>query len=371
VNGPVASLNTTWFALIGVLWTGYFVLEGFDFGVGMLNVLIGRDDVDRRLARNAIGPVWDGNEVWLIVAGGATFAAFPVWYASMFSGFYLALFLVLVALIVRGVSFEFRNRRESRRWQHGWDWAMAIGSLVPSFIWGVAFTDLVHGLRLSPAGLYVGGFSGLLSPVAIVGGLASLAMFLAHGATFLSLKTAGPLADRARLVAMWVSPLAGALVVGTAISLAVTGSHGAGYLGGAVPIVLAAVCGLAFGASGILVRFGRDGLAFALSAFGIVSVSCAIFTGLFPRVMVSSGPGPSLTIWNAASANRTLIVMTIVAAIFVPLVLAYQGWSYWVFRQRLIRPAGPPAASVPPPRAPSTPAPAPWRAQAASPRHRR
>jgi cytochrome d ubiquinol oxidase subunit II len=367
----VASLNTTWFALIGVLWTGYFVLEGFDFGVGMLNVAIGRDDIDRRLARNAIGPVWDGNEVWLIVAGGATFAAFPVWYASMFSGFYLALFLVLVALIVRGVSFEFRGRRDSRRWQHGWDWAMAIGSLLPSFLWGVAFTDLVHGLRLSPSGLYLGSFWGLLTPVAIVGGLASLAMFLAHGATFLSLKTSGPLADRARTVGTWMSPLAGALVVAAAISLAVTGSHGAGYVGGAAPIVLAAVCGLAFGASGLLVRLGRDGLAFALSAFGIVAVSCAIFTELFPRVMVSSGPGPSLTVWSAASANRTLIVMTIVAAIFVPFVLAYQGWTYWVFRQRLIRPAGPPAAPVPPPREPSTPAPAPWRVPSASPRHRR
>jgi cytochrome d ubiquinol oxidase subunit II len=347
MNGPVASLNTVWFALIAVLWTGYFVLDGFDFGVGMLNVVIGSDDIDRRLARNAIGPVWDANEVWLIVAGGATFAAFPVWYASMFSGFYLAFFLVLVALILRGVSFEFRGRRESRRWQHGWDWAMAIGSLLPSFLFGVAFTDLVHGLRLSPAGLYLGSFWGLLTPVAIVGGLASLAVFLAHGATFLSLKTAGPLAYRARGVTTWVSPLAGALVVATAITLAVTGSHGHGYLSGAVPIVMAAVCGLLFAASGVLVRGRRDGFAFALSALGIVAASTAIFTDLFPRVMVSSGPGPSLTIWNAASAHLTLLVMTIVAAIFVPLVLAYQGWSFWVFRERLTRPAGQPGPSSP------------------------
>ena len=205
MTGPVASLNTAWFALIGLLWTGYFVLEGFDFGVGMLSLAIGRDDVDRRLARNAIGPVWDGNEVWLIVAAGATFAAFPVWYASMFSGFYLALFIVLAALIVRGVSFEFRGKRDSARWRAGWDWALAVGSLVPAFAWGVAFTDLVHGLRLSPAGLYLGSFSGLLTPVAVVGGLASLAMFLVHGATFLSLKTAGPLAARARRVAMWLA----------------------------------------------------------------------------------------------------------------------------------------------------------------------
>jgi cytochrome d ubiquinol oxidase subunit II len=348
VNGPVASLNSAWFALIGLLWTGYFVLEGFDFGVGMLSLAIGRDDLDRRLCRNAIGPVWDGNEVWLIVAAGATFAAFPVWYASMFSGFYLVLFIVLAALIVRGVSFEFRGQRDSARWRAGWDWAMAVGSLLPAFAWGVAFTDLVHGLRLSPAGFYQGSFWGLLAPVAIVGGLASLAMFGAHGATFLALKTAGPLAVRAAKVATWLSPLAGALVVGTAVWLGVGGSHGPGGVGGTVPVVLAAGCGLAFAVSGVMVLTCRVGLAFGLSALGIVAVAGAVFTALFPRVMVSSGPGPALTIWSAASAHETLLVMTVVAAIFVPIVLAYQGWSYWVFRQRLIRPAGQPSPSFPP-----------------------
>jgi len=164
MNGPVASLNTAWFALIGLLWTGYLVLEGFDFGVGVLSLAIGRDDLDRQLARNAIGPVWDGNEVWLIVAAGATFAAFPVWYASMFSGFYLVLFGVLVALIVRGVSFEFRGQRASGRWRYGWDVALAIGSLVPAFAWGVVFTDLVHGLPLSPSGFYLGDLPRLLAP---------------------------------------------------------------------------------------------------------------------------------------------------------------------------------------------------------------
>ena len=157
--GPVASLNTAWFALLGLLWTGYFVLEGFDFGVGVLSLPLGRDDTDRRLARNAIGPVWDGNEVWLIVAGGATFAAFPLWYASMFSAFYLALFIVLVALIVRGVSFEFRGKRDTRAWRAGWDWALGLGSLIPAFAWGVLFTDLVHGLPLSRAGFYFGGLA--------------------------------------------------------------------------------------------------------------------------------------------------------------------------------------------------------------------
>ena len=261
MNGPVASLNTAWFALIGVLWTGYFVLEGFDFGVGMLNLAIGRDDVDRRLCRNAIGPVWDGNEVWLIVAAGATFRRLSRLVRQH-----------VQRLLPRAVHRAGRPDRAGRQLrvpeQAGqrplagrWDWAMAVGSLLPAFAWGVAFTDLVHGLPLSPAGLYQGSFWGLLAPVAIVGGLASLAMFLAHGATFLALKTAGPLAERARKVAMWVSPLAGALVVGTAAWLAAGGSHGPGALGGTVPIVLAAVCGLAFAAAGALVlALGRPGV---------------------------------------------------------------------------------------------------------------
>ena len=244
--GPVASLNTTWFALIGLLWTGYFVLEGFDFGVGMLS-LAWPGRLDRRLCRNAIGPFWDGNEVWLIVAAGATFAAFPLWYASMFSAFYLALFLVLAALIVRGVGFEFRSKGDTPRWRAGWDWALAVGSLVPAFAWGVTFTDLVHGLHLSGSGIYLGTFWDLLAPVAVVGGLASLALFVAHGATFLSLKTTGrwPIGPGGRHV---VSPLAGALAIGTAAWLA-TALRRAGCPA-PVPLALAAGCALAFAASG-------------------------------------------------------------------------------------------------------------------------
>jgi cytochrome d ubiquinol oxidase subunit II len=349
VYGSVASLNTAWFALIGVLWAGYFVLEGFDFGVGMLSLLTGRDDLDRRLCLNAIGPTWDGNEVWLIVAGGATFAAFPAWYATMFSGFYLALFLVLAALIVRGVALEFRGKRDSVRWRVGWDWALAIGSAVPAFLWGVTFVDLVHGLRLSPSGIYISGFWGLLSPVAILGGLASLAMFITHGATFLAIKTGGPLALRAGRVAAWLSAPTGALLTGTAVWLAADGSSGPGRLPGAVPVALAVACGLAFGGSGPLVRAGREGWAFGLSALGILAATAAAFAALFPRVMVSTGPGPSLTIWSAASAHQTLLVMTVVAAIFTPFVLLYQAWSYWVFRQRLTRPPAAPRAEPGPP----------------------
>ena len=313
----------------------------------------GEPETHRRAALNTIGPVWDGNEVWLIVAAGATFAAFPVWYASLFSGFYLVLFVVLAALIVRGVSFEFRGQRDSARWRAGWDVALAIGSLVPAFAWGVVFTDLVRGLPLSPSGLYLRGLPGLLAPEAVAGGLASLALFTAHGATFLSLKTTGPLAARAARVAAWLSPLAGALVVGTAVWLSAGGSHGPGALGGTVPVVLAAGCGLAFAVSGILVRISRPGVAFGLSALGIVAAVAAVFTALFPRVMVSSGPGPALTVWSAASAHQTLLVMTVVAAIFTPVMLVYQGWSYFVFRQRLTR-AVPSPASAPP--GPSVPA---------------
>jgi cytochrome bd ubiquinol oxidase subunit II len=225
------------------------------------------------------------------------------------------------------VSFEFGGQRDSARWRGGWDVALGIGSLVPAFAWGVAFTDQVHGLPLSPSGLYLGGLPGLLTPVAVLGGLASLAMFTAHGAAFLSLKTAGPLAARAARGAAWLSPLAGALVVGTAAWLSAGGSHGPGALGGTVPVVLAVGCGLAFAVSGILVRAGRPGVAFGLSALGIVAAVAAVFTALFPRVMVSSGPGPALTVWSAASAHQTLLVMTVVAAIFVPVVLVYQGWS--------------------------------------------
>ena len=204
---PFSDLNTTWFALIGLLWTGYFFLEGFDFGVAVVTPFIIKDETDRRLCLNAVGPVWDGNEVWLLVAGGAMFAAFPLWYARLFSGFYLALFLVLVALIFRGVSFEFRGHDDRASWRRTWDVANFVGSLIPAVVWGVAFTDLVHGVPLSPGGHYYGGLPGLLHPIALVGGLASLAVFVFHGSLFLSLKTSGDVARvRAGAAATSVSP---------------------------------------------------------------------------------------------------------------------------------------------------------------------
>lgn len=356
--GSVESLNTVWFALIGLLWTGYFVLEGFDFGVGVLTRWIGRDDVDRRLAMNAIGPTWDGNEVWLIVAGGATFAAFPTWYASMFSGFYLALFLVLAALIVRGVTFEFRSKRSSEAWREGWDWALFVGSLLPAVLWGVAFVDLLHGLSLDRSGEMVGGFGGLLAPVALLGGLASLAVFVTHGATFLALKTTGDLSARARRVAVGAGLPAGALVTATAAWLGADARSNPGGLPAVVPAVLVALAVALLLAAAWLALRAALGRAFALTGLAIVALGASIFSALFPRVMTSTGPGPSLTIWSAASAHETLFVMTVVAAIFTPFVLAYQGWTYWVFRQRLTRPPST-EASLAGPTSPPGPAPAP------------
>lgn len=336
--GPIASLNTVWFALIGVLWTGYFVLEGFDFGVAVLMPFVSRDDTDRRLCINAIGPVWDGNEVWLLVAGGATFAAFPTWYATMFSGFYLALFLILAGLIVRGVSFEFRAHDPSSHWRASWDKTLFWGSLVPAVLWGVAFTNLVRGLRIVAGPRYHGGLLGLIHPVALLGGLASLALFSLHGATFLALKTTGELHQRARRAAGLLVGPAAILPAGLIVWVALDAPGESGSLPVGWPLGLGAAAVVLVLAGGWWWARHREGVAFACSAGAIMAMSAAAFTALFPKVMTSTVPGRSLTIWNAASEHRTLVVMTIVAAIFTPFVLGYQAWSYWVFRQRLVRP---------------------------------
>jgi len=339
--GPVASLNTAWFALIGLLWTGYFVLEGFDFGVGILAPFLSADDIDRRMCLNAIGPFWDGNEVWLIVVGGATFAAFPTWYATMFSAFYLPLFVLLAALILRGAAFEFRAKQSGASWHRTWDMAHFLGSLVPAVLWGVAFTDLLRGLEIGSGANYLGGFFGLLPPVALLGGVASLALFSLHGAVFLALKTTGDLRRRARRAALVLAFPTVVLLAGVGVWIAgsVSGMAHPAALPAEVPVglLLLAIVGL-LSAAWLIARV-REGLAFLATAISILALSGATFSALFPRVMVSTmAATDSLTLWNAASAHYTLLVMTIVAAIFTPFVLAYQAWSYWVFRQRLIRP---------------------------------
>ena len=329
-------LNTLWFILIAVLFVGYFFLEGFDFGVGILLPFLGKDDKDRRVIINTIGPFWDGNEVWLLTAGGATFAAFPNWYATMFSGFYLALFLMLVALIVRGVAFEFRSKDKNPAWRKLWDWMIFVGSLVPALLWGVAIANLVRGVPINAQMTYVGGFWNLLNPYALAGGLASLAVFALHGAIFLALRTKDDMLGKARAAArrLWLPAVVLAALFAGASYLATDVFTRLGVDPGVIPI--GAVVALL--ATGWFIRSRREGWAFAMTGLAIALSTITVFMGLYPRVMVSSlNPDWSLTIYNASSSPYTLKVMSIVALIFVPIVLIYQGWSYWIFRERIGR----------------------------------
>jgi cytochrome d ubiquinol oxidase subunit II len=347
---PFADLNTTWFALIGLLWAGYLFLEGFDFGVSIIAPFVSVDETDRRMCLNSIGPVWDGNEVWLLTAGGATFAAFPLWYGRLFNGFYLALFLILLALIVRGVSFEFRAKRDDPAWRRTWEWANFGGSLVPAIVWGAAFTDLVHGVPLSPGGRYYGGLIGLLHPIALVGGLASLALFMLHGSVFLSLKTTGGLSARARRAAVVSGLAASVLVTAAVVWVAAAGRPAvAGSVPGALPLVLGVIAIAAVVLSTLLVARGRAGWSFLATGVAILTVMGAVFSRMFPAVLPASNRAANgLTIAASASQHNTLVVMTVVAAIFTPFVLAYQGWTYWVFRRRLTRPMTSAAPATPP-----------------------
>ena len=322
-------LTTVWFALIAILWMGYFALEGFDFGVGMLLPVLGRDERERRVMINTIGPVWDGNEVWLLVAGGATFAAFPEWYATLFSGFYLPLLLILLALIVRGVAFEYRHKRDDAGWRRRWDAAIIVGSTVPALLWGVAFANIVRGVPIDSDLEYVGGFFNLLNPYALLGGAMTLLLFLTHGALFIALKTDGPIRLRARALAMKV----GAAAAVVAVAFLAWTQVSTGDASSAIAFVVAA---LALVAGLAAAQVGREGWAF-LGTFVAIAVGVAgLFLALFPDVMPTSlADGMSLTTTNAAATAYTLKIMTVVAVIFTPLVLMYQGWTYWVFRKRI------------------------------------
>jgi cytochrome d ubiquinol oxidase subunit II len=327
-------LNTLWFILITVLFIGFFVLEGFDFGVGILLPFLGRTDHERRRIINTIGPVWDGNEVWIITAGGAIFAAFPHWYATLFSGFYLALLLMLAAMIVRAVAFEFRSKDEHPAWRAAGDWMIFFGSAVPALLWGVALGNLLKGVPIDASKNFVGGFLDLLGPYALLVGLTSLTVFTTHGALFLHLKSADVIRDRARAVITAVGPLATGLVV-----LFVVATYAwtdaftrLGVNPGFVPILAVS----AMLAAGVFVHRDRMGWAFAMTCVAMAAATATIFMALYPRVMVSSlDPAWSLTIYNASSTPYTLKVMSVVALVFVPIVLLYQGWTYWVFRKRV------------------------------------
>jgi cytochrome d ubiquinol oxidase subunit II len=323
-------LQTLWFVLIAVLWSGYLILEGFDFGVGMLLPVVGRTEAERGQAIRSIAPVWDGNEVWLLVAGGATFAAFPEWYATLFSGFYLALTLILVALIVRVMALEYRNKHDEPGWRRRWDAAIVASSATPALLWGVAFANIVGGSPLDEDGGYAGNFLDLLRPYTILGGLTTALLFALHGAHFLALRTAGPVRERANMAAgrLWLPTVAvvAAFAVWTLAEAEVVR-----------PLALAAtaVAAIALVAVTAMHRSGREGAAFALTTVAIAGAVVLLFATLYPNVMVSSGPGPDLSIAAAASTDKTLGVMTVVAVVMTPIVLLYQGWTYWVFRARI------------------------------------
>jgi cytochrome bd ubiquinol oxidase subunit II len=323
---------TFWFITITVLWMGFFILEGFDFGVGMLHDVVGADEPGRRAAINTIGPLWDGNEVWLVVAGAATFAAFPGWYATWFSGFYLALVLLLAALIVRGVAFEYRGKRGAARWRRTWDAALIVGSLLAPLLLGVALGDLLHGLPINASHEYTGSFWTLLQPYGVFTGITFVGVCLLHGATFLSLKTTGDMRQRARRLAQLIAPVTMLLVLAF-----VSWTHAIAGKGALLnPVEFGAV--LAAIAAVWLVYSRSEGWAFAATTVTIAACVLSIFTDLYPRVMVSStSPAFSLTVHNTASGRYALTVMTVVVVIFLPFVLAYQTWTYYVFRRRVSR----------------------------------
>lgn len=328
-------LAQLWFLLIAVLWTGYFVLEGFDFGVGMLLPILGkgRDAEDtekrKRVLLNTIGPVWDGNEVWVLTAGGATFAAFPHWYATLFSGFYLALLLILVALILRNMGLDYRGKRASAAWKAGWDKAIIVCSFLAALLWGVGLTNLVKGVPIDKDMEYTGTLFTLLNPVGLLGGLVFVALFLTHGAYFVALKTDGPIRADARAFATRAGLAAAALAVILLLALGI-------QKGSVWSWVTTAIAALALLFSIYANTKGKEGQAFVGTALTIAMAVATYFFLLYPDVMPSStDPAYSLTIENASSTDYTLKIMTIAAVIFTPIVLLYQAWTYWVFRKRI------------------------------------
>ncbi len=327
-------LNTIWFILITFLFMGFFFLEGFDYGVGILLLIIAKKDNERRAVINTIGPVWDGNEVWMVTAGAAMFAAFPHFYATFFSGFYIALIIMLLGLIIRGVAFEFRSKRENQAWRSHWDRSLFIGSLIPAFLWGVTVANLMRGVAIEADMNYYGGLIPLLNPYSLLGGVVFLGLFTLHGASFLGLKLEGDLKQNAKDLAgkIWIPVviLAVGFLVWTFLATDILNNPG---YDGLIPAVLAAVSLLAYG---WFLKKDQEGLTFIFGGLAILLTTIMVFSGLFPRLMISTlDPAYSLTIYNASSSDYTLRVISIVAAIFIPIILVYQGWTYWIFRKRL------------------------------------
>ena len=323
-------LSTVWFILIAVLWIGYFTLEGFDFGVGMLLPVLAKDEKEKRVMYNTIGPVWDGNEVWVLTAGGATFAAFPEWYATLFSGFYLPLLLILVTLIVRNLAFDYRGKRDDDSWRKNWDMAAIFGSYLPALLWGVAFANIVAGVPIDADKEFTGNLFTLLNPFGLLGGLVTLTLFLTHGAMFIALKTDGEIRHRARALSVKLGLVAAVLAVVFLMWTEVKASWEV------MPLVLFLLAAVALLAAIFMAFKGREGWAFIGTFVTIALAVAGLFWVLFPNVMPSTTDAAfSLTTTNASATDYTLKVMTIVACIFTPIVLVYQGWTYWVFRKRV------------------------------------
>ena len=330
-------LPIIWFVIIAIFWTGFFVLEGFDFGVGALHSVVGKNETERRVAINSIGPFWDANEVWLIVGGAAIFAAFPSWYATMFSGLYLAMLLILVALILRGVSFEWRGKGKTQRWRNSWSGTMTVGSILAPLLLGVGLGDLLVGLPINADEQFTGTFWNLLTPYGLLTGVFLLLMCIIHGATFMGMKTTGDVRVRSRMIASRLSYLGFVVALGWA-----AWTH---YLGSrsvlAIFFSLLAVLPILYVAPGLAA--GKEGRAFAASAVAIGSSVAMIFASLYPNVMVSSTDAANnLTVAGTASGSYTLGVMTVVAVVLFPIVLLYQAWNYWVFRKRVSAPPATP-----------------------------
>ena len=332
-------LHTLWFILVAVLWIGYFTLEGFDFGVGMLLPVLAKGEKERRVLYNAIGPTWDANEVWVLTAGGAIFASFPFWYATLFSGFFLPLLLILVALIVRNLAFDYRSKKDDATWRRNWDWAAIIGSYVPALLWGVAFANIVGGTPIEPLGdnpatAFYLEYTGtpvlqLLNPLGLLGGLVTVTLFMTHGAMFIALKTDGEIRHRARAFAVKIGLVAAVLAVVFLVWMQVR-------TGSVLSAVLFAVAAAALLGALAMARAGREGVAFSATFLTIALAVAGLFAALFPDVMPSTVDASySLTVSNASATDSTLTVMTVVALIFTPVVLIYQGWTYWVFRKRI------------------------------------
>jgi cytochrome bd ubiquinol oxidase subunit II len=325
------TLPDLWFLLIGLFFTGYFVLDGFDFGVGMSLPFLGRDDTDRRVLINTIGPIWDLNETWVIVAGACLFAAFPEWYATVFSGFYLPMLFILLALILRGVSFEYRHQRPEHKWKRNFDRMIFVGSVVPAFFWGLIFANIVRGMALDSNFDYIGSFSDLFNAYSVVGGLTTVLLFFTHGLVFVSLKTDGEIRIRARKLAIRSGIVT--IVVAGAFLLATSVAHGT-----PASIVLSIAAVVTIVVSFVANLRGREGVAFGFMAVTIALAVASLFGALFPNVLpATNDPANTMTIVNASSSHYTLEVMSWIALIFVPLILAYQGFTYWIFRKRVTR----------------------------------